>query len=153
MTQKRKIDQISNQKHGRANDGLIPSEKSTHFMTQSNAMQAEAMHNIYGAHIKQQTHHADLKHRPPLNGPDVQYFVTDSDFVDEKAMLQQQFNNFHAQSHHQSRVSQDRISNQQKSQNQVRPQSKGNSAKISLQKNRKYATNRQLVKESDNFLE
>lgn len=33
----------------------------------------------------------------------------------------------------------------------MRPQSKGSSAKISLQKNRKYATNRQLIKNSEDF--
>lgn len=130
----------------------MPSDKSTHIMSQSNGDQV-AMHHIYGAHVKQATHHADLKTRPPLNNPDVHYFVTDGDFVDEKLILQQQFNNFQAHSNHQSRVSQDRISNQQqKAQTQARPQSKGSSAKISLQKNRKYATNRQLVKNSEDFL-
>lgn len=38
-----------------------------------------------------------------------------------------------------------------KSYNPIRPQSKGNNGKAGLQKTRKYATNRQLVKQSENL--
>jgi hypothetical protein len=53
------------------------------------------MQHIYGAQMKQSTHQADLKTRPPLTNPDVHYFVTDGDFIEDKP-----FNNFHANSHH-----------------------------------------------------
>lgn len=76
------------------------------------------MHHNYGVYLKQSAHHgAEMKSRPGMTNPDGHYFATDSDFVEEKLILQQQYNNFQAHSNHQSRVSQDRISNQQKSVN------------------------------------
>ena len=75
------------------------------------------------------------------------HFVTDSEFQEEsrpKPLIQQQYGNLQGNQQHQSRVSQDMISNKSnlKSYNPIRPQSKSNNSKVSLQKSRKYATNR-----------
>ena len=55
-------------------------------MTQSNAADQAAISHIYGAQVNQQTHPVDLRPRPPHNHVDMQYFATDSDFLEDQQL-------------------------------------------------------------------